>query len=376
MKIGILGTRGIPNAYGGFEQFAEHLSAGLVKKGHDVFVYNSNLHPYTQSEWHGVQIIHCRDLENKLGTAGQFAYDWNCITDSRKRDFDVLLHLGYTSDSVWHWRWSQKTIHVVNMDGLEWKRSKYNKLTQRFLKWAESLAVKNAHVMIADSPEMQKYILRTYNKRPFHIPYGANIFRQPDASVLKKYHLQPHQYFLMITRMEPENNVEMIIKGYLASKHPYPLFIIGNITNKFGKHITTVYSHSKIKFSNAIYDQVELDNLRFHSSIYFHGHSVGGTNPSLLEAMACGCRISAHNNKFNRSVLQNEADYFPNANEVSTIINTTKDSQILERWKKINLEKIRTIYDQQKIIDDYEALMLDALGQTNLVIQPSVAKAV
>jgi hypothetical protein len=139
MKIGILGTRGIPNAYGGFEQFAEHLSCGLVKKGHEVFVYNSNLHPYQQTEWHGVQIIHCRDLENKLGTAGQFVYDWNCINDSRKREFDILLHLGYTSDSIWHWRWPRKTIHIVNMDGLEWKRSKYNKPTQRFLKWAESL---------------------------------------------------------------------------------------------------------------------------------------------------------------------------------------------------------------------------------------------
>src|SRR5436189_1787781 len=89
MKIGILGTRGIPNAYGGFEQFAEHLSAGLVKKGHEVVVYNSSLHPYQHEQWHGVQIIHCKDPENKLGTAGQFFYDWNCINDARKRDFDI-----------------------------------------------------------------------------------------------------------------------------------------------------------------------------------------------------------------------------------------------------------------------------------------------
>ncbi|MFI5186232.1 MAG: DUF1972 domain-containing protein [Chitinophagales bacterium] len=376
MKIGILGTRGIPNAYGGFEQFAEHLSAGLVKKGHEVFVYNSSLHPYQQKEWRGVQIIHCKDLENKLGTAGQFFYDWNCIADSRKRNFDILLHLGYTSDSVWHWRWPEKTINIVNMDGLEWKRSKYNRVTQSFLKWAESLAAKNAHTMIADSPEIQKHILTTYEKKPVYIPYGAEIFSRPDPVVLKKYDILPHEYFLMITRMEPENNIEMIINGYLASDHPYPLFIVGNITNKFGQHITSTYNHPHIKFSNAIYDQEELDNLRYYSSLYFHGHSVGGTNPSLLEAMACGCRLAAHNNKFNRAVLQNEADYFPDSNEVSAIINAPKNLSIMAERKKINLEKIRTIYNQEKIIDTYEALMSDACGQTNLIIQPSVAEAV
>lgn len=376
MKIGILGTRGIPNAYGGFEQFAEHLSAGLVKKGHEVFVYNSSLHPYKQQEWHGVYIIHCKDLENKLGTAGQFFYDWNCINDARKRNFDVLLHFGYTSDSIWNWRWPRRSVNIVNMDGLEWKRSKYNQPTRRFLKWAESLAAQNAHTMIADSLVMQKYILATYLKKPVYIPYGAEIFSTPDASVLNKYDLKPHEYFLMIARMEPENNIEMVIKGYLASNHSWPLFIMGNITNKFGKHITATYDHPLIKFSNAIYDQAELDNLRYHSSIYFHGHSVGGTNPSLLEAMACGTTIAAHNNKFNRAVLHNEADYFPHAREVSAIINSPKDIALLERRKKINLEKISTIYNQEKIIDTYEALMLNACGLTSLVIQPSVAKAV
>jgi glycosyltransferase involved in cell wall biosynthesis len=376
MKIGILGTRGIPNAYGGFEQFAEHLSAGLVRKGHEVFVYNSSLHPYQQEEWHGVQIIHCNDLENKIGTAAQFFYDWNCINDSRKRDFDILLHLGYTSDSIWHWRWPKKTVNIVNMDGLEWKRSKYNRPTQRFLKWAESLAAKNAHTMIADSLCIQKHILTTYKKKPIYIPYGAEIFSNPNLFVLEKYDLRPHEYFLMITRMEPENNIEMIIKGYLASNHSYPLFIIGNITNKFGKHVTSTYNSPRVKFLNAIYDQTELDNLRYYSRLYFHGHSVGGTNPSLLEAMACGCRIAAHNNKFNRAVLQNEADYFPNDSKVSAIINTSKDLSILSEWRKINEEKIRTIYNQEKIIDTYEALMVNACGETNMVIQSPVAKAV
>ena len=376
LKIGILGTRGIPNHYGGFEQFAEHLSDGLFRRGHEVSVYNSSLHPYKEKEWNGVQIIHCSDWEDKIGTVGQFFYDLKCINDARKRNFDVLLHLGYSSDSIWHWRWPKNTVNIVNMDGLEWNRSKYNKSTQRFLKWAESLAAKNAHTMIADSPGIQKHLLAVYEKKPVYIPYGAEIPEKTNPLVLEKYKLLPHQYFLLIARMEPENNIEMIIKGHLGSKHPYPLFIIGNITNKFGKYITSAYTDPAIKFSDAIYDQVELDNLRYSSALYFHGHSVGGTNPSLLEAMACGCRIAAHNNRFNRAVLQDDGDYFTDANAITSIINTPKDFSIINQWKKINMEKIRTIYNQGKIIDAYEDLMLKACGQKSVIIQSAVAKAV
>ena len=373
LKIGILGTRGIPNHYGGFEQFAEHLSLSLLQRGHYVSVYNSSLHPYKKRDWKGVQIIHCRDWEHKIGTAGQFFYDLNCINDARKRNFDVLLHLGYTSDSVWHWRWPKKTINIVNMDGLEWQRSKYNKPTQRFLKWAESLAAKNAHTLIADSPGIQDHIFKTYGKKPLYIPYGTEPFSQPDPSVLIKYKLAPLQYSLLIARMEPENNIEMIIQGHIASGHKYPLFIIGNITNTFGKYIIKKYNTPAIKFSDAIYDQFELNNLRYYCSLYFHGHSVGGTNPSLLEAMACGCRIAAHDNRFNRAVLQDEADHFHDSNDVAAIINAPRATATIDMWKKLNLDKIRTTYNHEKIVDDYEELMLNTCGIKKMVVHSTAA---
>ena len=101
MKIAIVGTRGIPNHYGGFEQFAQYLSLGLLNRGCEVWVYNSRLHPYQQNTWKSVNIIHCKDPEDKIGTAGQFIYDLNCILDSRKRSFDVILQLGYASSALW-----------------------------------------------------------------------------------------------------------------------------------------------------------------------------------------------------------------------------------------------------------------------------------
>ena len=125
MNIGILGTRGIPNHYGGFEQFAQYLAKGLVAKGHIVFVYNSNSHPYQESTWNGIHIIHCNDPENSIGTVGQFIYDYNCLQDARKRNFDILLQLGYTSSSIWYRFWPKKAITIVNMDGLEWRKRCY-----------------------------------------------------------------------------------------------------------------------------------------------------------------------------------------------------------------------------------------------------------
>ena len=363
LRIGILGTRGIPNHYGGFEQFAQYLSLGLVQRGHDVYVYSSDNHPYKKSGWNDVQIIHCKDPEPRLGTFGQFFYDLNCINDSRKRNFDVLLHLGYTSDSIWHWRWPRKTINIVNMDGMEWKRSKYNKITQRFLKLAESLAARKAQLLIADSPHMKDYLLSTYGKRATYIPYGAEVFTETNLSVFRKYQLNPNEYFLVVARMEPENNIEITIQGYLASKHAYPLVIIGDTRNPFGMHLVSKYDNPAIHFLGSVYDQPELDNLRYYSTKYFHGHSVGGTNPSLLEAMACGCDIAAHNNVFNQAILQADADYFSKAEDVSWIINKPPIEGVKKQRKLANIERITNVYSQEKNINDYEQLMFLAASK-------------
>lgn len=359
MKIGIMGTRGIPNNYGGFEQFAQFLAVGLVKKGYQVSVYNSHRHPYQEKEWNGVQIIHCKDWEQKMGTFGQFFYDLNCIRDARKRNFDVLFHFGYSSDSFWWRRWPKKTVNIVNMDGLEWKRTKYNWLTRNFLKWAESLAAKKANVLVADSLAIQQHILDKYNKTSNFIPYGAVIFATPDAGVLSKYQLKPSEYFMVIARMEPENNIEMILKGYQASKQSCPLLIIGNTANRFGKYISSRYHQSNIIFAGPVYNNEFLNNLRYHSQIYFHGHSVGGTNPSLLEAMACGCTIAAHDNVFNKAVLENEGYYFSTAEDVTAIINMPKEPYRAEQFRSLNIKKIRTIYNPEKILAAYGELILN-----------------
>jgi glycosyltransferase involved in cell wall biosynthesis len=360
LKIGILGSRGVPNAYGGFEECAQHLSEGLAKKGHKVFVYNSSLHPYKEKTWRGANIIHCKDYENKLGATGQFIYDFNCFIDARKRNYDVLLQLGYTSSSIWHWLWPRDAINVVNMDGLEWKRTQYSKPVREFIKKAEALAAKHADYMVADSAGIQQYISERYQKRSGFIPYGAQVFKKPDASMLNEIKLKPFEYYLVVARLEPENNIEMIIAGFLNSKKDHDLVIVGK-ENKYGNKWKQKYADEKIKFIGAVYDKQLLNNLRYFSKLHFHGHSVGGTNPSLLEAMACQSNIAAHNNIFNQFILENDAEYFSNSEQVSSILNSENYQLESPVRKEKNLKKIVELYNWQKIVDAYEALMMEAI---------------
>lgn len=362
MKIGIIGTRGIPNHYGGFEQFAQFVSEGLVKKGHEVFVYNSHNHPYQQSTWNGVKIIHKYDPEFKIGTAGQFVYDLNCILDSRQRQFDLILNLGYTSSSIWMRLFPGKSVVMTNMDGLEWKRTKFSKRTQQFLLYAEKLAVKHSDVLIADSIGIQRYLSEKYDKQSIYIAYGAHLFDQPDASFIQSQGVEPYQYNMLLARIEPENNIEMILEGIQKSSNKQRFLVVGNHSTVFGRYLKDKFkSVDHIIFTGAIYDIGIVNNLRHFSNLYFHGHSVGGTNPSLLEAMSSQCLIVAHDNEFNRSILNEDAFYFQSSEDIRTIVDTTPLKSRHQQWIEHNNSKITQIYSWQNIIDAYEQAMLASL---------------
>lgn len=352
MKIAILGTRGIPNHYGGFEQFAEYLSVGLVELGHEVIVYNSHLHPYQEPSFKGVQIVHCQDPEDQIGTAGQFIYDLNCILDSRKRNFDIILQLGYTSSSVWSRLFPKNALLTTNMDGLEWKRTKYSKPVQRFLRYAERLAIKHSDYLISDSLGIQQYLHTEYGAESDFIPYGANIFTDPRPDRLTNMNLSAFGYDLLIARLEPENSIETILAG-AEQASIRPMVVVGNHETKYGAFLKSHFSESSvIHFVGGIYDQDMLNNLRYHSNIYFHGHTVGGTNPSLLEAMGCSTLICAHDNVFNKTILGTDALYFTNADQVSAIL---KNKMRIEHhpWIDLNKAKILSIYSWSNIIQQY-----------------------
>jgi len=351
MRIGIIGTRGIPNQHGGFEQFAEFVAPALVQRGHEVFVYNSSLHPYDAPAWKGVQLIRKKDPENRLGTAGQFIYDLNCILDARKRKYDVILQLGYTSSSIWSFLFPRGALLVTNMDGLEWKRTKYSRPVQSFLKQAEKWAARYSDRLIADSKGIQAYLADKYKKDSAFIAYGAALFRTPDPDMLAPYGLEAYGYNLLIARMEPENNIETILKGHHASATQKKLILIGNHKNAFGSYLKNTYEDARTLFLGPVYDLPVLNNLRHFSHLYFHGHSVGGTNPSLLEAMASQGLIAAHDNIFNRTVLEEDAFYFSSAEEVRSLLDKALDKKDFVALLEHNNEKILQNYSWDHITD-------------------------
>lgn len=361
MKIGIIGSRGIPNNYGGFEECAQQIGTRLAAKGHEVAVYNSHRHPYQHKELEGVEIIHKYDPEHRIGTFGQFIYDLNSILDARWRKFDVLLMLGYTSSSIWQRFVPPGAVIITNMDGLEWKRSKYTKRVRQFLKRAERWAALGSDLLIADSSAMQNYLTKHYDNEIVHIPYGATPLTKPDTSPLKEYGVEPGGYNLVIARLVPENNIETIIKGLIRGQEKRVTLIVGDHTTPFGEYLKHEYHDSRVRFLPGIFDKHQLDNLRYFSHIYFHGHSVGGTNPGLLEAMGCSCMICAHDNPFNREVLGEDANFFLDDTDVSNYAELLERSGIQREKIKNNLRKIRDKFNWEVVTDQYEVVMQQAL---------------
>lgn len=364
MKIAIIGTRGIPNHYGGFEQCAEYLALGLVKKGHEVLVYNSHNHPYQKSKWNGVDLRHCYDPEYKLGTAGQFIYDLNCILDVRKQGCDVILQLGYTSGSVWGWLLPKKVVVTTNMDGLEWKRTKYSNKVRKFLQWAEKLGVKYSDHLISDSIGIQDYLKEKYNADSTFIAYGATLFKEPTIGILKSYDLVPYQYDMLIARLEPENSIEVILDGVAKANVKRPFLVVGKHETTYGNYLKEKFeAYPQIKFIGGIYNIDILNNLRYYANIYFHGHTVGGTNPSLLEAMASNSLMCANDNPFNRYILGEDAIYFRTADEVADHLKKVRyDLEKYQMMRKNNCDKITGIYDWELIVDQYEKHLLSVKG--------------
>lgn len=360
LKIAILGTRGIPNHYGGFEHISEYVSVGLAKRGHELSVYNSHNHPYARDNWNGVNIIHCYDPEYLIGAAGQFVYDLNCIRDARKRNFDVILIMGYTSSSVWGHLYPEKSAIITNMDGLEWRRSKYSKPVQKFLKYAEKLAVRHSQFYVSDSMVIKSYLARKYDINSRYIPYGADMITELEREQITPVEALKEDYFLLMARMEPENNIETILEGYNNSNSPKPFKVLGDTSNRFGKFITHKFQKdSRIQFKGSIFDTAKVRALQNNSYLYFHGHSVGGTNPSLLEAMASEALIAAHNNPFNQAVLSTDAFYFSNPNDVKKLVETVQRQEIEKTMVTNNLHKIKHLFNWESVVDGYEEYAIE-----------------
>lgn len=351
MRIGLLGTRGIPNRYGGFEEFAEQVCKYWADAGHEVFVYCEKDLTKEVFEYNNVKQVFIKT--SSFSAIAQIYYDYCCTKDALKRDLDVIYHAGYATSVLSNILLKSKLDGrlVYNMDGLEWKRSKFNRITRALTKKLEKAAAKSGAKLVSDNKGIQKYLITEYGSRSTLIEYGADII-DVDVKIFKGY---PEVFDLVIARFEPENHIEEIVKVYEKNKDKTLVLVSNKNTNLYRKLFRRIENAENIIFNGPIYNKEELAYLKIHCRYYIHGHSVGGTNPSLVEALAAGCNILVHDNEFNKDVVSHYAHFWSDENALEKLIPinlqrlTSKESQ-----KKYCAERFSWNVIAQKHLDLFE----------------------
>jgi glycosyltransferase involved in cell wall biosynthesis len=358
-KVAILGTRGVPARYGGFETFAEELGARLAARGFSTTVFClRDRSKIAQKEYRGIQLKYVS--APRLGPLNTILFDLKCLWQAR-RGYDVVYMLGYGASLFCFIPRLWGTQVWLNMDGVEWARSKWSWLAKLYLRLMESMAMWAPNRIIADADAIKNHLKGRHHLMPACsvIPYGAQITEEASKEPLREWGLKKHAYYIVVCRLEPENHVVEILKGYLASRTAHPLVVVGDekANTAYVRTLHSVSNH-RIIFVGTVYSREKLRALRFYAIAYFHGHSVGGTNPSLLEAMACGNATIAHDNVFNREVAGNAAVYFQETADIPLLM--AEIESVPERRASMRCEARRRImdtYDWDSVTAAYEALL-------------------
>jgi len=316
--VRILGTHGVPAAYGGFETAAENIGLFLVQRGWRVVVYcqGTGRGPIEQDTWCGMERITIP--QHREGWLGTSAFDLASIRHAIQYD-DVCLTFGYNT-GVFNIAQRVKGIpNVINMDGMEWTRRRWGVTRQAILLTNERFASIFGSHLIADHPEIERYLRRwTRRSRVSMITYGAHAVTEAPTGPVEELGLEPGRYLTVICRPIPENSLLEIVQGFSRTLRGVRLVVLGDLDGDRDPYHAEVLAAAsdEVVFPGAIYEPERVRALRFHSMAYVHGHTVGGTNPSLVEAMAAGNPVVAHDNAYNRWVAGPAQRYFSSAEDL------------------------------------------------------------
>lgn len=364
MDVMIVGTRGVPAKHGGFETFAEDLSLFLTSRGHKVVVYcqADRAATLSEDEWNGVHRVVIPSENHALGTV---SYDWATTLHCSRRK-GVVLTLGYNT-AVFSLMYRMHGLpNVMNMDGIEWRREKWS-LPQRVWLWFNEWAgARFANHLVADHPEIAHHLRRhTSAKKITVIPYGADAVTSAQPGLLTAYGLESKSYYLLIARPEPENSILEIVRAFSRRTADDPLVVLGNYSGKGNGYRQQVLDSAgqRVHFIGAIYDREVVRALRFHAKAYIHGHRVGGTNPSLVESLAAGNAIIAHDNRFNRWVAGEHAKFFAGTQDLEEILELLAQAPLrLLEMEEASRQRHKDEFEKEKVLLAYEELLLRAEG--------------
>lgn len=355
----ILGTRGIPAEHGGFETFAEKASIYFRDQGWKVIVYcqeESNV-KLNKSIWKGITRIHIGS--NFKGPLGTIIFDLKCVLHALNTK-GIVLTLGYNT-AIFNSLFKIKGVkNIINMDGIEWKRKKWNLLAKLWFWFNEISGCIFGDHLIADHPKIKEHLLRFYKfSKISMIPYGADYIRKGDENLLEKFELKKGEYSIIIARPEPENSILEIVKSFSAKRRNHHLVVLGEYNNSVDyQKLVKKYASDEVKFLGPIYKKKYVSSLRYFARYYFHGHQVGGTNPSLVESLGAGCPVIAHDNIYNKWVLNNGGLFFKDTCDLLNFFEYhLNDQELLKEFKNNVMTEFKSRFRWENILKDYDVLL-------------------
>ncbi|GAB3048419.1 DUF1972 domain-containing protein [Stenotrophomonas tumulicola] len=356
-SLRILGIRGVPAAHGGFETFAEYLSLYLVEKGWNVTVYcqeDGHGKPWTDS-WEGITRVHFP--VSQTGPAGTIAFDLKSTLHAAAAAEPCLI-LGYNTAVFMSLLRLRGIPCLINMDGIEWARAKWGSMAKLWFWMNDWAGCWLGTHLIADHPEIKRHLSsRARESKITTIPYGAPHVLEAETTALEQWGLQSGKYLTVIARPEPENSILEIVQGFSSRSRDLKLLVLGNYdrSNSYQASILDAASDDVI-FAGAIYDGEIVRAIRYHCLAYVHGHQVGGTNPSLVEALGAGNAVIAHDNRFNRWVAGDCAEYFTDAESLGVILNNI-DATMIDRMQGGSRRRFQDGLTWPQVLSEYELLI-------------------
>ena len=372
MRIAIFGARGVPAKWGGFDTFVTELTPRLARAGHDVTLFTMPKYtdPEVGNEYEGVHIVRLPTIYGKFTETVLHELFSSLYALTRPRQ-DIYYILGCRT--VWAYlpHWVLRRRLVIHTDGLDWRRRKWGRFARAYLKLNYWLARKITSHLVSDSRELQKFYVEEYGTDSAFLTYGGHVLHVEDEArhreILAGYDAKPGSYYLVVARMEPENNVDVIVREFERSGVKEPLLIVGgaNYKSAYLERLQQT-SDPRIRFLGPVYEPGHLNALHLGAKAYLHGHEVGGTNPSLLTAMGCGNLVLAHDVRFNREVLAGTGLLWTKnrGSLLAQLERVDRDSDVLRAGSAVACrERITEFYTWDKAARDQERYFRYVLGE-------------
>ncbi|MCZ6594629.1 MAG: DUF1972 domain-containing protein [Bacteroidetes bacterium] len=364
MKIAIMGIRGIPANYGGFETFADHLAVGLVERGHDVTVYcrSSNI-DYSGNTYKGVKLVILPTIRHKyLDTV---VHTFLCSLHSLFCGYQVILSCNSANSLFSVIPRIAGSKVVLNVDGLEWQRKKWNVVGKAFYKMSEYIATLFPNNIVTDARMIEKYYKEKFGASSTHIPYGAPTEKATTDETLKRFHLEPEHYVLYVSRLEPENNAHLVIQAFEKTRTDLRLVVVGDAPYS-SEYIANLKKTEdpRIIFTGYVFGQGYRE-LQSNAYVYVQATEVGGTHPALLEGMGYGNCVLAKDVPEHREVLGDAGLYFTSMEALQQKLQHLLDSpEVVHKYKTSAVKRVEELYSWPKIVKDYEMLFAKMLNSS------------